>query len=357
MRCIIHRGTHEIGGSCVEIFNDQGSILIDIGLPLWIGRDQNQKTHDRTVRQLINEGILPDIPGLYIGDDRACSIKGVIISHAHQDHYGLLQFVKSGIDVYTGKAGADLMRLTAFFSKQKHDENRQFHPVQSSVSFIVAGFTITPYLNDHSAFDAYSFLIEADSRKLFYSGDFRDHGRKHKAFEWLLKNGPENVDLLLMEGTMISRDSTDTITEDQVQQEIETVARKYKGLVFAYSSSQNIDRIVSLYKAAIVTGRLLAVDMYTAHILKTIAGKTRIPYPSPAFAHMKVFYPYGISRMIADQGSKEMLYEFKPYKISLAEISGNPGRHIMMVRPSMIREIGRIGNLANACLIYSIWEG
>ena len=29
----IHRGTHEIGGSCVEIRTDKAKILIDLGMP------------------------------------------------------------------------------------------------------------------------------------------------------------------------------------------------------------------------------------------------------------------------------------------------------------------------------------
>jgi ribonuclease J len=34
MKIIIHRGTHEIGGSCVEIKSKKSRILIDIGMPL-----------------------------------------------------------------------------------------------------------------------------------------------------------------------------------------------------------------------------------------------------------------------------------------------------------------------------------
>ena len=34
MTLTIHRGTHEIGGSCVEIRTDKTKILIDLGMPL-----------------------------------------------------------------------------------------------------------------------------------------------------------------------------------------------------------------------------------------------------------------------------------------------------------------------------------
>ena len=43
--------------------------------------------------------------------------------------------------------------------------------------FELRPFTITPFLVDHSAFDAYALLVEAGGRRLFYSGDLRGHGR------------------------------------------------------------------------------------------------------------------------------------------------------------------------------------
>jgi mRNA degradation ribonuclease J1/J2 len=70
-------------------------------------------------------------------------------------------------------------------------------------------FTITPYLVDHSAYDAYAILVEADGVGLFYTGDFRAHGRKGKLFYKLLRLPPKHVDVLLMEGTTLGRPSTD----------------------------------------------------------------------------------------------------------------------------------------------------
>ena len=64
-------------------------------------------------------------------------------------------------------------------------------------------FRITPFLNHHSAFDAYSLLVEADGRRLFYTGDISGHGRKHGIFYELIRRPPERIDVLLMEATNI----------------------------------------------------------------------------------------------------------------------------------------------------------
>ena len=40
---------------------------------------------------------------------------------------------------------------------------------------------------------------------IFYSGDFRAHGRKEALFTELVQNSPKNIDYLMMEGTNIGR--------------------------------------------------------------------------------------------------------------------------------------------------------
>jgi mRNA degradation ribonuclease J1/J2 len=53
-------------------------------------------------------------------------------------------------------------------------------------------------LVDHSGFDSFAFLIESEDKKIFYSGDFRGHGRKSILFDNILKNPPKDIDYLLL---------------------------------------------------------------------------------------------------------------------------------------------------------------
>ena len=88
---------------------------------------------------------------------------------------------------------------------------------QDRKTFQVGNFLVTPYLMDHSAFDAYGFLISSGEKTIFYTGDFRGHGRKSRLFELLLKNPPK-VDLLLMEGTLFgARSEEQVISEDELE--------------------------------------------------------------------------------------------------------------------------------------------
>ena len=61
-----------------------------------------------------------------------------------------------------------------------------------------------------------------------------------------------------------------------------------RGLAVVFSASQNIDRLVSIYRACVRAGRTLVIDLYTA----TIAAATgRDTIPHPGFPGLRVYVP------------------------------------------------------------------
>ena len=205
MNFTIHRGTQEIGGSCVEIQTSKTRILIDFGMPL-IERDGSEfdaRDYDGlNSRELISKKVLPDIDGIYKDADKL--IDGLLISHPHQDHYGFVTYLHPDLKYYLGEASFRIINTANLFVNKspifaKHVFFERERP------FVIGDLKITPYWMDHSAFDAYAFLIEGDGKSIFYSGDFRGHGRKTEAYKRFLRYAPKNVDYLLLEGTMIGR--------------------------------------------------------------------------------------------------------------------------------------------------------
>jgi ribonuclease J len=81
-----------------------------------------------------------------------------------------------------------------------------FQPWKSGAALQIGPFTVTPFLIDHSAFDAYMVLIEVHGKRVLYSGDFRTHGRKSALTRRLMAAPPKNVGVLLMEGTNLGSD-------------------------------------------------------------------------------------------------------------------------------------------------------
>ncbi len=86
------------------------------------------------------------------------AVDGVLISHPHQDHFGLLGGIPSHWPVYCGEATAKLMTITADIMG-KHIGTK-LGSWYSGRPMVIGAFTVTPYLIDHSAFDAYMLLID-----------------------------------------------------------------------------------------------------------------------------------------------------------------------------------------------------
>ena len=98
MRVCIHRGTKQIGGTCVEIEALGGRIIVDLGLPL-----------DAVV---VNPALVPQISGLREHDP---SLLAIVLSHGHRDHWGLIPKVRPDIPIVMGRATESIMRAAADF--------------------------------------------------------------------------------------------------------------------------------------------------------------------------------------------------------------------------------------------------
>jgi ribonuclease J len=298
--------------------------------------------------------VLPDVKGIY--NDDKIMIDGLLISHPHQDHYGLYNFLNPAFKCYLGRATHKLIEINNLFTPKNTIISNPVY-FEKEIAFQIGDITITPFWADHSAFDSYSFQIEADGKSIFYSGDFRGHGRKSKAFKWFTNNAPSNVDYLLLEGTSLGRDGKPFKNEMDIENELVAMFKTKGKSNLIYTSGQNIDRIVSIYRACIRSEKILVVDVYVATILKELSEFAKIPYPSDDFKNLKVIYPYYTSKRLANQGSKKILYQFKNFKIDKEEISSQPDKYVMIVRPSMQKDLDYITGIDGGNLIYSMWEG
>ncbi|MFC1693078.1 MBL fold metallo-hydrolase [Candidatus Latescibacterota bacterium] len=312
------------------------------------------KYKDSAINELINRGVLPDIKRFYSNAKRI--LDGVLISHPHIDHYGFSGFLHPEIQYYMGEATHKIIELTDIFSSQLNNI-KYFTYFEKSKSFMIGDIKITPFLMDHSAFDAYAFLIEANGKSLFYSGDFRGHGRKYKAFKWFMHNAPINVDYLLIEGTQIGRNAKKDKSESEIEKELVNFFSSNDEINLVYTSGQNIDRLVSIYRACKRTGKLFVIDVYTATVLKRLSEFASLPFPSKDFNDIKVVFPFFLCKSLANENNEKLLYRFRNYKITKDEISSNKKNIVMTVRPSMKFDLENIQNIDGGNLIYSLWEG
>lgn len=360
MRLIIHRGTHEIGGSCVEVATDGTRIIIDLGMPLSDPRDKKKKLKEfsltgMTVPELIREGILPRVPGLYHSLGGEKPVDAVLLSHPHQDHYGFFKYIREDIQIYLGEDTDLMLQASEALLGDRFGRHEDKVLMRDREPVSIQDIKVTPYMTDHSGYGALAFLVEAEGKKIFYSGDFRGHGRKKALFEWIVNEQVPGVNALLMEGTMLGRQGEDALTEDELEMEIASEARAHEGMKLFICSGQNVDRLVTFYKAAHRSGAILVLDLYAANILHELRRET-LPLPTNGFKDVRVLFTKQLMKRLLERNLKSWYERWRPYEISPAALQRAGKKAFVMFRDSSVHELEAAGIPKGSVLFYSMWS-
>jgi len=265
MRITIHRGTNQIGGCITEIESEGYKVFIDFGEQLpGVETDNKQLTQ---------------IDGLTCGD---ISKSALFITHYHGDHIGKIYDTVLDLPIYIGETALEiykcLERRLSYIPIQKEAEKHRnilkrlktintFNVLQE---INVGKIKVTPLFIDHSAFDAYMFIVEADNKRVLNTGDFRGHGFYSKVLFPMLQKYAQNIDYIITEGSNIERPDVVLQTEQELKKDFENQFKKYK-YNFVMVSSTNIDRVFALYHAAKEAKRCFVCDSYQAKILKIVS--------------------------------------------------------------------------------------
>lgn len=330
MKAKVYRGTKEIGGTCVELMAENGKILwIDLGSPL-------------------------DTENLSVGYAKN-NVDALLISHPHQDHYGLMEKVGVEVPIYIGELSLDLINATKLFIGEPQ-LIRNFFYIKPWSSFIIADtFKVTPFLTDHSTPEAFAFLIEADGKRVFYSGDFRATGRKNKLYDSQIKDPPRDIDLLLIEGTMVERVNHRYPTEDSVEDAIYDIIKNQQNISFVISSAQNIDRFVSVFRACRRTGKKVVIDIYTAWILDKVR-KQSLGVPTIEWDEVKVYEHTLQMDKIKDGSFDHFRNRIKQQSISSA-VFNLSSEFVYFIRCPNENFLNQLRSKGTINIIYSQWEG
>ncbi|GAB6008461.1 MBL fold metallo-hydrolase [Dysgonomonas reticulitermitis] len=341
MQITIHRGANQIGGNCIEVSSNNARIIFDIGDEL----PEINSTQE-------NKRIVPNVPDLFTETSTTENpIDAIFISHMHGDHIGLIDRITRNIPVYIGQYAFQIWSTIQEFTNQPKTINPIIH-LSNEAPITIKDITITPFLIDHSAFDAYSFLIESDDERIFYTGDFRNHGYAKK-YTAAIQSNPllKNIDKLLIEGTNLYKEEYIAESEFKISERAEDIMKSTSGNVFVLQSSANIARIQAFYNATKRTKRVLLVDIFTANILNKLPK--RIPNPF-TFDDVYLFFPMALTQKVI--GEKPHLFKpFAKFKIASNELHTRKDM-VVLVRESMIYEVQKRINKEDSCLIYSKWN-
>ena len=265
MKIKILKGTNQIGGCITEVQSEVGTkVLIDIGT--------NLPNAEGMVKPEI------ELEGLMEGKEK---YDAILVTHYHGDHIGLYNQVSSKIPIYIGEISKEIFKILqkrlykaelTIDDDLKLIDNFKTYKIPERIK--IKDIIITPIAVDHSAFDAHMFLIECDGKKVLHTGDFRTHGQRGHAVIKAIKKYVGKVDCLICEGTTLTRENDELLTEAQLQRKAEEIFENNK-YNFVLCSSTNIDRIAAFHKAAIKKHKMFICDKYQEEVLEYINSISR----------------------------------------------------------------------------------
>jgi ribonuclease J len=241
-------GLGEVGKN-MTAFEAEGSIVIvDAGLAF--PRDEH----------LGVDLVLPDYSYL---TERASMIRGVVLTHGHEDHVGGLPYLMREVHVPVVVA----TRLTLALVKSKLDEHgllreadlREIAP--GDEPFDLGPFRIEFIRMAHSIPDAAAIVLETPGGRVVHTGDYKiDHtpvdGQRTDVGK-LAEIGNRGVDLLLGDSTNAERPGV-TLSERVVGEAFQQIFPSRTGRILVASFASNVHRMQQAVDVGIECGRKVA---------------------------------------------------------------------------------------------------
>lgn len=204
--------------------------------------------------------VIPDISYLTAN---AHKVKGILITHGHEDHIGSIPYVLAQLDVPIYGT-----RLSLGIIEGKLEENPPpFEPrlktVEAGDRVKLGAFTAEFIHVNHSIADACAIALYTPAGTVFHSGDFKldvsPIDGKMMDLVRIGEIGRDGVDLLLCESTNAERGGY-TPSERTVGSSLERIFTQYedKRLIIATFSS-NVHRVQQIINASAAHGRRVAI--------------------------------------------------------------------------------------------------
>jgi len=200
--------------------------------------------------------VIPDVSYLEKNRER---VKGILITHGHEDHIGALPYILPKLNVPVFAAP-----LPAGFIRAKMEE--QGGPLSFKINIInvekgpfsIGSFKVNPFRINHSVPDAMGYCIETPQGKIFHVADFKFDFTPvdGKPFEIakVVELASSGV-LVLASDCLGSNSEGFTRSEAAIEKVFEEIIGSASGQIIITTVSSNISRIQQAINASVRHGR------------------------------------------------------------------------------------------------------
>ena len=240
-------GLGEIGMNCMALETETSMILVDCGLMF---------------PDVILYGVDVVIPRMDFIIERKHKLKGIVLTHGHEDHIGALAWLVPALDNVPLYGSEFTLRLALKRLQERALESRvTVHPVQGRERVQLGDFGVTFIPVCHSIIEGFGLGIETPAGRMVHTGDFKidrhpldGHATDLEAFSEF--SGPGAM-LLMSDSTNVEREGY-SLTEREIMATLDEVFTAAQGRILVTLFATHIQRIQEIFDLAAKHGRKVA---------------------------------------------------------------------------------------------------
>ena len=236
----------------------------------------------------------PELPGIelvmpdpFFLEEQADNVVGLVLTHAHEDHYGAILDIWPAFDkpVYAGRFGAAMLKAKRISNNIEDDVEIQiFTP---GVPFQVGPFKVEAIEVSHSIPESNALLIETPLGRVVHTGDWKIDpspiGTPPTNIKRLQEIGADERPLALICDSTNAMKDGDSPSETEVGINLERIIATAKHRVAVTTFASNLGRMISIARAAAKADRQVVAAGRAVHRMVGIARELGLMEGVPDF--------------------------------------------------------------------------